>query len=83
MSEDNNEPVKGFALLSLKPEALEAKGLPDIEYPIPTDMILEMLSGPDIQPAQLLAWMQQYIGYDAVPRRDYLEPMIQLATCLG
>jgi len=31
MSETNDEPVKGFALLGFKPEALEAKGLPD-EY---------------------------------------------------
>ena len=50
-----------FAKMRWKSEKLQQIGLPDCEYPIPSDLLPELIaSGEMILPEYLLCWLQEY-----------------------
>ncbi len=50
-----------FAKMRWKPEKLKEIGFPDCAYPIPSDLLPEVIvSGEMILPEYLLCWMQEY-----------------------
>ena len=79
MRSPTNSPVEGFSLMKFKQDALDAQGLPCVDYPIPSSGLDNVLEGGGvISPPMLLAWMQEYVSDKKAPWRDYRDAMLQL-----
>ena len=77
MSNTEIPAIDGFVLMRFKKEALAGRGLPDIDYPIPTELLFEAMGGAGmLENKQLLACMQQYTAHGEVKDwQDYLPAM--------
>jgi len=77
--------VDGFVLMRFKKEALAGRGLPDIDYPIPTELLFEVMGGAGmLENKQLLACMQQYTAQGEVKDwQDYLPAMHALTKSMS
>jgi hypothetical protein len=79
MDNVSSSPVEGFVLLSFNPEALASKELSSVDYPVPSNALDGLLEGGgEIEPPQLLVWIQQYVSDQKAPWRDYRKAMSQL-----
>ena len=70
---------RSFSKMKFKPEATSKLGLPDIEYPIPTDKFpMLMMSGGEVKRELLIYWMMEYLSLNNEDRELY---EIQLLKC--
>jgi hypothetical protein len=73
-----------FAELQLKPEALLRFGLPNIGYPIPIEILSELLASSDDLPLPtMLFWLQQQSSQAECDFRKLEPAMARLATLLA
>jgi hypothetical protein len=67
--------------MSFKPDALAARGLPLVEYPVPIGALDAVLGGGgDIDASQFLQWIQEYIAHQDAPWRDYNDAMLAILS---
>ena len=65
--------------MKFKPEATSKLGLPDIEYPVPTEKFpMLMMSGGEVKRELLIYWMMDYLSLNNEDRELY---EIQLLKC--
>ena len=70
---------KSFSKMTFKPEATSKLGLPDIEYPVPTEKFpMLMMSGGEVKRELLIYWMMDYLSLNNEDRELY---EIQLLKC--
>ena len=63
---------KFFSKMKFKPAATSKLGLPDIEYPIPTDKFpMLMMSGGGVKRELLIYWMMDYLSLNTDDREFY------------
>lgn len=73
-----------FAKMRWKPEKLKTRGLPDCDYPIPADLLPEIIiSGEMILPEYLLCWMQAYSSTLSEGWNELEPPMSALIEILA
>ncbi len=76
--------MTNFAELHLKPEFLARYALPDLGYPIPLQIISEVLTAPDLLQLELLLfWLQQASAEAGRDFRQYEPAMAQLTRLLA
>ena len=70
---------KSFSKIKFKTKATEKLGLPDIEYPVPTEKFPMLIkSGGEVKRELLIYWMMDYLSLNNKERELY---EIQLLTC--
>ena len=70
---------KSFSKMKFKSDATSKLGLPDIEYPVPTEKFpMLMMSGGGVKRELLIYWMMDYLSLNNEDR-DFYE--IQLLKC--
>ena len=77
---DKSSMLKGFAKLKFKNNVLIEHGLPDIEYPIPTEKFpLVVETGGKIFPEVLIYWIMEYISGGPEDREIYEINLLKIA----
>lgn len=70
---------KSFSKMKFKSDAISKLGLPDIEYPVPTEKFpMLMMSGGEVKRELLIYWMMDYLSLNDEDREFY---EIQLLKC--
>jgi len=85
MIDTENINVDGFILIHFKAEALAAHELPNVAYPMPTEVLAQQLTGSGmLKNKQILAYIQQYTAHGEVKNwQDYLPAMHALTRSLS
>ena len=70
---------RSFSKMKFKSDAISKLGLPDIEYPVPTEKFpMLMLSGGEVKTELLIYWVMDYLSLNTEDRELY---EIQLLKC--